>query len=147
MKELAVEVGYDSSSLLDHHQVKQEMVDDSKQQPEFNDLDDGFANTSPSEIRIIAASRGCYGNASFNYADDDDDTVAETQFNSAAAAENDILKMSNPAEDVASQIFLDAERMAQLEREFHEQVGAFGLPFFILLNLFYYHNINIQAQI
>lgn len=51
--------------------------------------------------------RGDFNPGMANFSD------AEAQFNQAASV------------DVASQIFMDAERMAQLEREFHEQVCVY----------------------
>lgn len=98
------EAGYTTSL---NHQVKQEL-DDEHQQQEFNGFDLQSEN--------VDVNRDC-GNT-FNYADEGDD---EDHFNPTTAVE-EVLTMTN-SDDVSSQIFLDAERMAQLEREFHEQVS------------------------
>lgn len=107
--------GFDTSR--GHLQVKQELDDDQQQeQPNFNDFDE-----YSTELMTTGGNRGGgggdFGSAAFNYGD------VEAQFNTPADDDvEDVIKMSNTADDVANQMYLDAERMAQLEREFHEQV-------------------------
>lgn len=92
------------------HRVKQEL-EDQQQEPKFNNFEEFSNDILPSENDEDENNKGYVD--TFSYED--------VEFNPAAVEA--ALQINNSPDDVASQIFLDAERMAQLEREFHEQVS------------------------
>lgn len=126
MRELVNSISGECQVFPNRDGVKQELAEPEQQIPHFPEFDD-YAH-------LIAS-----GGGSSNDAENSSSYVNDFQYPDVMEASHHHQYNAASALDVntvPNQIFSDAERMAQLEREFHEQVGSAWDNIIIIIMLF-----------